>query len=499
MMYVTNAFTMILSMSIVSTFIGVIILLIRKVFVKRIPSMLLYVLWMVMMFRLISPFSIANPLNVFNLVITDVEHNVITMTYTEELSRIEFPRIETYGHGHITDTTRLVSSHGLVSKENMMMTASFLWALGVLIVFFYNVIQYIKMGKRIGTATILKPNPIHGLKGLVKVRKQIKVYTSDKIDTPFVLGLLHPRIYIPVAYTNHSLTYVLIHELVHIKRWDFRIKPLAYMICMLHWFNPIVWLAIHYMNQDIEMACDEKVIHLLGQEHRQEYAHSLIDCVVGKKMKIPCWQSSYNANNLTLRVKHIIGFREKKCYEKILLWMCIMCIGLTLSTNPLILKHTESIIPIDLFKVHWHKDNGDSKYIQAKQLVTTAKPIYENPVTRDTIMQDYYIKSDKAHHGIDILAHPGEPIKVVDDGYVTFIGHDEHCHVVKIDHGDGYESWYGGYETLSVLEHETVSKGEIIGVIGNTGTGPHLHLAIVYNGEFVDPKDYLPSVLNKSR
>lgn len=489
-----NVFTIILSMSIVSTFVGIIIILIRKICLKRIPSILLCVLWTVLMFRLICPVSIANPLSLLNLIIPDVENDMITMTYTEEWSHIQFPSVQADAHDKVLGAeNENMLNNGADIKEIIMVAASILWILGVIGLFFYNLIHYIKVGRRIRTATILKLDMSIAFEKVLRIKRHIKVYASDKIDTPFVFGILIPKIYVPVSYNEHQLPYVLIHELVHIKRWDHRVKPIAYMIYILHWFNPIVWLAIRHMNLDIEMACDEKVIRILGKENRQDYAHSLLDCVLQKKRRIPCWQSSYNANYLTVRVKNVIGYKEKKIYEKILLFTSVIGIVLTLSTNPLILKHNENIVPINLFKVSWGKEHWVSKYIQvSEQMKVRMKPVYENPVSQDTITQDYNITSEKPHLGIDIIATEGESIKVVDDGYVTFIGYDkQYGDIIKVDHGQGYVSWYSGYKELNVLENETVKKGQIIGAIGYTGTGPHLHFSILYNGEFVDPKDYL--------
>ena len=118
----------------------------------------------------------------------------------------------------------------------------------------YSVISYIRIKRKIGTAVLLRDN----------------IYQSETVVSPFVLGIIKPKIYLPFNICEKDMESVIIHEQAHIHRKDYLWKPLGFLLLMLHWFNPLVWLGYILLCRDIEVACDERAIKEMTTEQRAD-------------------------------------------------------------------------------------------------------------------------------------------------------------------------------------------------------------------------------------
>ena len=116
------------------------------------------------------------------------------------------------------------------------------------------------------------------------VRLQHNIYLVDHITTPFVFGLISPKIYLPSTLSERERGYIILHEQMHIRHFDYIIKILAFFALTIHWFNPFVWVAFFFAGKDMEMTCDESVIKQLGSDICQEYSASLLGLATGKKI-----------------------------------------------------------------------------------------------------------------------------------------------------------------------------------------------------------------------
>ena len=128
--------------------------------------------------------------------------------------------------------------------EYILWIAIILWVIGIIILSIHTIISYIKMRKKICTATLIKDN----------------IYETDRIDSPFVFVIIKPKIYLPLGICEREQEYLIHHEEVHIKRFDYIVKQVYFLAVIIHWFNPIVWKAFELMTQDMEMSCDERVM-----------------------------------------------------------------------------------------------------------------------------------------------------------------------------------------------------------------------------------------------
>ena len=145
------------------------------------------------------------------------------------------------------------------------------------------------------------------------VKLYYHVYESDRIRSPFVLGLVKPRIYLPFGLAPRQREYVLCHETVHIRRKDYLIKPLGFLVLALHWFNPLVWLSFHLMSRDMEMSCDEKVLSQLGEEVRRDYSLSLLSIGMNRRFAFPD-PLGFGETGVKERVRNVMKFHKAKTF-----------------------------------------------------------------------------------------------------------------------------------------------------------------------------------------
>lgn len=138
------------------------------------------------------------------------------------------------------------------------------------------------------------------------------IYYVQDIETAMVFGVIKPRIYLPLTLEENNLFYVLSHERMHIKRGDHIFKIITYIVCMMHWFNPLVWVAYHMLGEDIEKACDEAVILGIGEDKKKDYANALLLAAEtgnrkGKRVFVA--PICFDEGNVKSRIKNIIKYK----------------------------------------------------------------------------------------------------------------------------------------------------------------------------------------------
>ena len=151
-------------------------------------------------------------------------------------------------------------------KWNIIDTLSVIWLFGGLAMGLYALLTYLRLRKLVGTAVVMQDN----------------IFQSERVASPFVLGLVRPKIYLPFRIEGKNLEHVVMHEQVHIRRKDHWWKPLGYALLSVYWFHPLMWLAYGLLSRDIELACDERTIRGLDDGQRADYSQALLDCSVSR-------------------------------------------------------------------------------------------------------------------------------------------------------------------------------------------------------------------------
>ena len=155
----------------------------------------------------------------------------------------------------------------------------------------------------------------------------------------FVMGLIHPVIYLSSELDPESRKVVLCHERVHLQRRDYLFKPAALLICCVHWFNPLVWLAFYLMNMDCEMSCDEKVVKLLGEESKKIYSYTLLEEASGGEWKryrggSICALLSFGEDHVKNRIRHVLDYRRPPFWVMIGAAAVLVILVVCLCSNP---------------------------------------------------------------------------------------------------------------------------------------------------------------------
>ena len=169
----------------------------------------------------------------------------------------------------------------------------YIWFVGVIGLMAYSIVSYLQLRQKLVCSICMAEN----------------IYIADDIHVPFVLGIFKPRIFLPSDLPQENLEYVLAHEKTHIRRWDPLKKILALCISAVHWFNPLSWVAFHFLEKDMEMACDEETIQTLGWEHKKDYAEALLALSSGKKMFLGA-PLAFDEGNVKDRICNILKYKK---------------------------------------------------------------------------------------------------------------------------------------------------------------------------------------------
>ena len=171
--------------------------------------------------------------------------------------------------------------------------AAWVWLAGLILMLGYALVSYLLLRRRVATATLLREN----------------IKQSERVDSPFVLGLLRPTIYLPYAMDEADMGHVIAHERAHIHRGDHWWKPLGFLILAVYWFNPLVWVAYILFCRDMERACDEKVAANLAHEERQAYSTALLHCGVRRRTVAAC-PLAFGEVGVKSRVKSVMHYKK---------------------------------------------------------------------------------------------------------------------------------------------------------------------------------------------
>ena len=204
---------------------------------------------------------------------------------------------------------------------------SLMWLAGMCVFLGYHAFSYLRMRHR-----IQKPDS-----GVRQVEPGICEIDGGHLS--FVMGLIHPVIYLSSGLDPESRKVVLCHERVHLQRRDHLFKPASLGICCVHWFNPLVWLAFYLMNMDCEMSCDEKVVKLLGEESKKVYSYTLLEEASGGEWKryrggSICALLSFGKDHVKNRIRHVLDYRKPPFWILVGAAAVIAILVVCLCSNP---------------------------------------------------------------------------------------------------------------------------------------------------------------------
>lgn len=306
-------FLKIINMSIAASWLVLAVLILRFV-LKKAPKWVNVLLWGIVAVRLICPFSFESALSLI-------------------------PSAETIPLNIGTDTAPIINSgvnainnavNPIISRSNAPMAGAnvnplqitigiceYLWIFGMIGLALYTVIGYWRLHRKIDTAVRYKDN----------------IFRSENVSSPFVLGIVKPRIYLPFKSDGQDTEHVVAHEQAHIRRKDHWWKSLGFLLLTIHWFNPLMWLAYALLCRDIELACDEKVIKELYNEHRADYTQVLVAYSVNRRMIAAC-PLAFGEVGVKERVKSVMNYKKPALCIIISAVIACAVVAVCFLTNP---------------------------------------------------------------------------------------------------------------------------------------------------------------------
>ena len=309
----SELFLEIVNRSIAASWIVIAVLILRFC-LKKAPKWVNVLLWGIVAVRLIFPFSIESALSL----IPSAE------TVSPSIMMETAPSVQT-GVPALDQVINPVIDHSLspapgASANPLQIWISVMaavWLAGAAALLLYSAISYWRLRRRVREAVILRDN----------------IYQSENAGSPFVLGIIQPKIYFPYSVDSGALAYVIAHEQAHIRRGDHWWKPLGFLLLTVHWFNPLLWLGYILLCRDIELACDEKVIREMGSEQRADYTQALVSCSVSRRSIAAC-PLAFGEVGIKERVKSVMNYKKPAFW--IVLASAVVCAvaAVCFLTNP---------------------------------------------------------------------------------------------------------------------------------------------------------------------
>ena len=362
---VSRLFSQLISMGLTASWVILVVLAVRLLFQRlRLPKKYSYYLWAVPALRLLCPVSVSSVFSLFNVDFIGRKAAGIAAA-VERLAAGEGAAgsaeragglasgaqamaqganaMDTAGAaatavasgaagaagnaaGHVSDGAaagmEMVQKFlegitgGSVGAAGLLRAASWIWLAGLAVILLYSLFCWLRLRRTVHMAVRLREN----------------VYECGNISSPFVLGMLRPRIYLPFRLSEQEREYIIRHEEFHIRRKDIYVKTLAFFLATVYWFHPFVWIAFFCMGRDMEMSCDEHVLVKMGSGIKKEYSLSLLSFASNRR-RHPAGPLSFGEKDAKSRVKNVLGFRKPGIWAAVAGTLIILVIAVVCLTN----------------------------------------------------------------------------------------------------------------------------------------------------------------------
>ena len=412
-------FRNILNMGIVSSVV-IIAVIIARGFIGKVSPKYAYILWALVGLRLICPISIESSYSIFNIVGSQNQMQIEkslsgnstkdVINYENSTKDNEKARLDPHSqNGMLSDeilteekskekmlskkTDREERGEGMthsadldenyqnaikdgsdswkskkitfaVTMDSVVRYGAVVWMIGMAVLLLWNVILYINMKRNVRKAVRLRDN----------------IYECENIATPFVLGIIAPKIYIPFRLESKEQYWILCHEEYHLKRHDNLVKLLAFLITCVYWFHPLVWASYILMIRDMEMSCDEYVLGSAKEDIRQSYSESLLGFAMNQR-SVGVGMLSFGESDVRKRVEHIMKYKEYGKWPAMVALLAIAVIGVTCLTDAKSMGKND-------------RENNQNISAEASKLAESDKAVKtetqateENKLTMETILK----------------------------------------------------------------------------------------------------------------
>lgn len=295
-------FFTVLNMSFTASMVILAVIVVRLL-LKRTPRKFSYLLWGIVLIRLICPVALQADFGLVpNVKLIEAQEE---QTDAQRITGVQSTDVRQEVSGEITQTVpegdenhkQQAGSRPVVFWAEIRKAIAYIWFAGVLLLLAY----------MMGSYAIFKR------KYRDICTKGDTIVISEEVSTPFVAGFKQPVIFLPEGLDKEEQRLIILHERIHIRRRDYLIKPVAFCVASIHWFNPLVWLAFYLMEQDMEASCDEAVLSKGGYEHKKLYARTLLRFAQAPKRTSGC-PIAFGENGTKARIENVVKLKKVKNY-----------------------------------------------------------------------------------------------------------------------------------------------------------------------------------------
>ena len=350
-----EAFLKILNMSLSASILAVAVGILRFLLAKKAPKWLFPALWGLVGVRLLL---FAPPESMFSLIPSASPIPVNIETMQSPAIETNIPVIDGSLNPVVIENFTPETGASVNPLQVWVRVGAILWLIGLALMLLYAALSTIQLAGRMKTAVRVRDN----------------VYESEFCNSPFVLGVFRPRIYLPRGLTESEADYVIAHENAHIRRRDHWIKPLGFLLLSVHWFNPLLWIVYILLSRDIELACDARVIADYTPDERADYSETLLR-LSSPKFRIAACPLAFGEVGVKTRVKSVLNYKRPAFWVVLTSVILVIVLVVCFLTNPVSAENpwTQEYIPgtgniqgevdADYFKsIHPDFEIGADKY-----------------------------------------------------------------------------------------------------------------------------------------
>lgn len=370
-----DVFLKLVNLSISASWLILAVLVLRVV-LKKAPKWVMPLLWGVVALRLVCPFSIESALSLIPSAET-IPSEIVTETREPVL--YEQATLDIVTNPTLPSAAEVPVGVSRQQAQVDFNIYSVLWLAGMAALLVHALMSAGKLKKKLATAILLRDN----------------IYESEFVDSPFVFGVIKPKIYLPMHMDEGTAAHVIAHERAHLARCDHWWKVLGYLVLALHWFNPLVWVAYILFCRDIELACDEKVVKGLDGAARADYSQALLSCAAPKRAVAAC-PLAFGEGNIKTRVKSALHYKKPAFWVAAAAVLAVVIVAVCFLTNPRSERgslvwaqklNAADVASIELYvpaegKARQYKKLDTEEMAQAVELINSSRGTYiEKPET----------------------------------------------------------------------------------------------------------------------
>lgn len=361
-------FLKLLNLGINASYLALAVIVLRLL-LRKAPKNLRCILWGLVALRLVLPFSLESVLSLIPSA-EPVPQEILLAPTPEIQSGI--PAVNHAINPILSQSLSPMPGDSVNPMQIIVFAASIVWIAGVAAMLFYMLASYLRLRKTVREAVILQGN----------------VLLCDKVATPFLMGLLRPRIYLPSSMEETDMQYVLLHENTHLKRGDHIWKLLGFLLLAFYWFHPILWAAYFLFCRDIELACDEKVLKSCGPAIKKPYSEALLHCSATDKTIAAC-PLAFGLTGVKARIKNVLHYKKPSFWIVLFAVVLSASAAVCLLTDP-VKREENNTLP--------HKSAHTYKMLLPRQEVDATRFQGFQPISTST---DTLPSVDLDNNGID--------------------------------------------------------------------------------------------------